>query len=136
MQEKISVIIPALNEADLIYSQVKSLFHKGNDSALEVIVVDGGSSDNTRELALKAGAQVIDSAPGRSVQMNAGAARATGDVFYFVHADLTVPDTFVKDIRKAVAGGFSYGCYQVAFDRPVKGLRFNSSLSKYQGIFF
>ncbi|WP_305983060.1 TIGR04283 family arsenosugar biosynthesis glycosyltransferase [Roseivirga thermotolerans] len=136
MQEKISVIIPALNEADLIYSQVKSLFHKGNDSALEVIVVDGGSSDNTRELALKAGAQVIDSAPGRSVQMNAGAARATGDVFYFVHADLTVPDTFVEDIRKAVAGGFSYGCYQVAFDRPVKGLRFNSSLSKYQGIFF
>ena len=134
---KISVIIPTLNESEIIGRQVKSIREKSKASDVEVIVVDASSQDGTGQLAEEAGARVAYVERGcRSKQMNEGAKMATGQILYFVHADLTLPDSFVSDILEATAKGHSYGCYQVAFDRPIKGLQFNSSLSKYQGIFF
>src|SRR5574337_581147 len=79
---KISVIIPALNEAASIEGAVASA---GPDT--EVIVSDGGSTDGTRAIAARLGARVVISCPGRGAQMDAGAAQAGGEVFLFLHAD-------------------------------------------------
>jgi rSAM/selenodomain-associated transferase 2 len=80
----LSVVIPAINEADRIARAVRSAFDCGVG---EVIVVDGGSNDETAELAGAAGATVVSSSPGRAVQQNVGATAAAGDVLLFLHAD-------------------------------------------------
>ncbi len=84
----VSVIIPALDDADCVAAAIASARAQG---AAEVIVVDGGSRDATREVAAAAGARVLESAPGRAVQMDAGAAAAHGDILLFLHADTLLP---------------------------------------------
>jgi rSAM/selenodomain-associated transferase 2 len=136
-QVKISIIIPTLNEADFIGALITKLIEQSGDREIEIIVADAESKDGTANLAKAAGAKVIImSACCRAKQMNAGAKIAEGEILYFVHADLVPPGSFFDDILTAVENGHRYGCYQVTFDRPVPGLKFNSSLSKYQGIFF
>jgi rSAM/selenodomain-associated transferase 2 len=88
---KISVIIPALNEAPCIARTIQSAA-VGNP--LEIIVVDGGSRDETVQQAREAGATVLSSGPGRGRQMNAGASRATGSVLLFLHADTLLPGNY------------------------------------------
>ena len=109
----LSIIIPTYNEAINIGGLVKYLFqHK----ATEVIVVDGGSTDNTTTIATENGARVIQSPQkGRAIQMNLGANLATGDVLYFIHADTLPPPTFNTDISKAIAEGFELGRYRTQF---------------------
>lgn len=80
----VSIVIPALNEAAIIADSVTSALATGPH---EVIVVDGGSRDDTASLAQAAGACVVGSLPGRAVQQNAGARVVTGDVLLFPHAD-------------------------------------------------
>jgi glycosyltransferase involved in cell wall biosynthesis len=136
-QVKISIIIPTLNEAKVIGSLIAKLNEQCRGRGIEIIVADAESQDGTENIAEAAGAKVITvPACCRAKQMNVGAKMATGEVLYFVHADLVPPDSFFDDILRAVENGHRYGCYQVTFDRPVPGLKFNSSLSKYQGIFF
>ena len=107
----VSVVIPALDDATLVASAVASAWAA---DAHEVLVVDGGSRDATREVAATAGARVIVSAPGRARQMNAGAAEATGDVLIFLHADSTLPPQACPLAVRALAdpataaGGFSF----------------------------
>lgn len=79
----VSVVIPAINEAAVIERAVQSVGRE----AMETIVVDGGSRDQTPLLAVQAGAQVLQSLPGRARQQNAGASAAKGDVLLFLHAD-------------------------------------------------
>ena len=81
---RVSVIIPALNEAERITATIRAA-HEGRPH--EVIVVDGGSRDESQRLAQEAGALVIQSKPGRARQMNAGAAVARGETLLFLHAD-------------------------------------------------
>jgi len=83
----ISVIIPALNEGGHIGNCIESA-KKLNP--LEIIVVDGGSSDRTREIAEDNGAFVTQSRRGRGVQMNAGASLAKGEILLFLHADTII----------------------------------------------
>ena len=78
----ISIIIPVLNEAVCIADTLRYLSEQNRGGVKEIIVVDGGSTDATREVAAAAGAKVIKSAPGRAVQMNAGARMAQGDILY------------------------------------------------------
>ncbi len=87
---RVSVIIPALNEEATIAAAIQS----ASQSAIEVIVVDGGSTDRTTALAAEAGAKVIRAKRGRARQMNAGAAAANGDVLLFLHADTILPEGF------------------------------------------
>ena len=82
----ISVIIPALNEAGCIGGLIEAL-QAQQDVTLDIIVVDGGSADATPALAMAAGARVVDSAPGRGLQMNTGAGMACGELLLFLHAD-------------------------------------------------
>ena len=88
---RISVIIPTLNESDNIVAtldRLKPFRQEGH----EVIVVDGGSTDETVKLAESRADKVITSAPGRALQMNTGANQASGNVLWFLHADTLVPD--------------------------------------------
>lgn len=87
----LSIIIPCLNEADGIAGALTALAPLRARGA-EIIVVDGGSSDGTAERAAPLADAVIGAARGRAVQMNAGAARARGEILLFLHADTLLPD--------------------------------------------
>src|SRR5437762_5162884 len=89
----ISVIVPTLNEAEWLPGTLSHV--QANQATHEILVVDGGSSDETVALANAAGARVIRSPQSRrAVQMNLGARQARGDVFLFLHADTWIgPDT-------------------------------------------
>ncbi len=110
MGEKISIIIPVLNEAKHITQALASIQPSAN---VEVIVVDGGSQDNTLELAQCWGIKVLSAAIGRACQMNAGAKIATGDILLFLHADTRLPPGFDTLVRtkltqpNTVAGAFA-----------------------------
>ena len=81
----ITVVIPTLNEEQVIAKSVASAVAAG---ATAIVVSDGGSRDGTREVAIDAGAsRVIQSAPGRGVQLNAGAQLAETEFILFLHAD-------------------------------------------------
>jgi len=95
---KISVIIPVINEAE----NLKKLLPILTRQEVEVIVVDGGSNDDSMAIGQYYGAEVTRSSKSRALQMNKGAEIATGDVLYFVHADSLPPTSFASDIRRAV----------------------------------
>ncbi len=128
----ISIIIPALNEATNISKLIGYLFMHGNATIAEIIVVDGGSTDNTIVLAAAAGARVEASPKkGRAAQMNIGASLATGDIFYFVHADTIPPVTFALDIIKAVNDGFGIGRYRTSFISGDWKLKMNAFFTRF-----
>ncbi|MBI1346674.1 glycosyltransferase [bacterium] len=96
---RISVIIPALNESQQIASTIESAKAAGFD---EIIVVDGGSTDDT--LAQSKDADIaMSSQPGRAIQQNAGAEVATGDVLFFLHADCQPNPKSAEAIRQVMA---------------------------------
>ena len=109
----LSVIIPTLDEADAVARAVVSA-----GAADEVIVVDGGSSDATKARALAAGAMVLDSRRGRGRQMNAGVAKAGGDLLLFLHADTVLPAGFRGPLTESMAGGARWGRFDVELDGP------------------
>lgn len=118
---RISIIIPTFNEAANL---VKTLASTKNASDVEVIVVDGGSNDETVRVARSWGARVLTSAPGRARQMNAGATRATGDVLLFLHGDTRLPRGFDNHVRKILARPHTVaGAFQLRIDGQVPGLR-------------
>lgn len=111
MTVKVSIVIPTLNEADWIEQTLNHL-KLLQPPAWEIIVVDGGSQDQTVAIVEAANVSVIHAAMGRSVQMNQGATVATGDILCFLHADTIVPDDLVSVVEKTLAdptiacGGF------------------------------
>jgi rSAM/selenodomain-associated transferase 2 len=98
---KLSIVIPALNEAERIDAALQALAALRRRGC-EVIVVDGGSSDRTRELAEPLCDRVVSAARGRAVQMNAGAHHASGDALLFLHADTRLPPDGEILIRDAL----------------------------------
>jgi len=98
---RLTVIIPALNEAGQVGRAVESAWRAG---ASEVVVADGGSSDATRQIAAGARALVIAAPRGRGSQQNAAAAAATGDVLLFLHADNWLAGDICGQIESSLAG--------------------------------
>ena len=97
----ISVIIPTLNEEKALPSLLRALVQE--DTEKEIIVVDGGSCDNSIRLAQDYGAKVLISLPGRGAAINRGASEARGDLLLFLHADTLFPAGGLKKIKEALA---------------------------------
>lgn len=140
MSPRTSIVIPVLDEEAQIGAQLEALrelvgFH-------EVIVVDGGSRDGTRDLVLaEPSCRLIIGERGRGPQMNAGARAATGDVLLFLHADVRLPPDAARVISEAlahprvVAGAFR--THTVADSQPrwsAVWLRIADLRSRYTGL--
>lgn len=107
---RISVVVPARDEGSEIEAALRSV---GLDAGHEIVVVDGGSRDDTCARARALGVRVLEAAPGRAAQMNAGAALATGDVLLFLHADTRLPVGWSTAIGEAIARGAVGGRFDV-----------------------
>ncbi len=139
---RISAVIPTLDEADRIGALIAALRRCGFD---EIVVADGGSTDDTAPIAGDLGALVVTTQRGRGPQLGAGARAATGDALFFVHADSSPPE----DARRMIMTTLSTprvvgGCFCLAFDErhPLLSLyafmsRINHGLFTYgdQGLF-
>ncbi|NEP00594.1 MAG: glycosyltransferase family 2 protein [Symploca sp. SIO2E9] len=117
---QISIIIPVLNEASKI---AETLANAQNASNVEVIVVDGGSQDQTVAISLSSGAKVLSSPAGRAGQMNAGALAANGEILLFLHGDTRLPKGFDTLIRQAIASPDTIaGAFELRIDAHLRGL--------------
>lgn len=126
----ISIIIPTLNEAASIEATLASL---RGASDVEVIIVDGGSRDETVALARSYGAKVLASPPGRARQMNAGAEVAKGEVLLFLHGDTRLPEGFDEWVRQALARpGVVAGAFRLGFDSSGWGVRLIERLANWR----
>jgi rSAM/selenodomain-associated transferase 2 len=115
---KISIIIPTLNEAEHIEELLHYLVaHKTSQRIKEILVVDGGSSDHTVALVKKIeGVSLLSSKKGRAKQLNFGARQARGTVLYFLHADSWPPRDFDRFILSEIENGKQAGCFRLQFD--------------------
>ncbi len=111
----ISIILPVLNEAVGLAGALEALAPLRAEGA-EVIVVDGGSSDRSTEIAAPYANRVLDAPRGRASQMNAGAAVARGRVLLFLHADTRLPESADRPIMQAIASGRHWGHFDVCID--------------------
>ena len=115
----ISIIIPTLNEAANIAGLIEQMRGIGE---CEIIVVDGGSADDTCQRAIQAD-RVLNSPPGRARQQNLGAEECRGDVLLFLHADCRLPSTALDAIRQALADDRVVGgCFEQRLD--ARGVRY------------
>jgi rSAM/selenodomain-associated transferase 2 len=115
---KLSIIIPILNEVDAINRLLLYIENSISRSIIfEIIVVDGGSSDGSQNEVLKhANTILISSEKGRAKQLNAGAKIATGTILYFLHCDSFPPTFFDMLVVKQVEKGNLAGCFRMKFD--------------------
>ena len=109
---KLSIIIPVLNEETNL-PDVLSKLQPFRSAGHEVVIVDGGSSDNSLMLAQQGADLVIVSQAGRALQMNNGAAIATGEIFLFLHCDTFLPDSALKIIINNYQGEDYWGRFDV-----------------------
>lgn len=123
----VSVIVPVLNEAKLLPGFLADL--RTVTGGAEVILVDGGSSDETVSMARSLAARVIVAPRGRAAQMNAGAEIARGDVLWFLHADLKLPPNALEQIRATLCDPqFAGGCFRLQYPRREWIYRVSDSL--------
>lgn len=127
----ISVIIPTLNEAQ---NMDRLLTHLMNHSATipEIIVVDGGSTDETIAFAKAYDVVVISAPKGRASQMNAGARIAQNKILYFLHADSFPPKHYDVLIQKEVEQWNEAGCFRMQFDSSHWWLRLAGWLTQFE----
>ncbi|WP_372613968.1 TIGR04283 family arsenosugar biosynthesis glycosyltransferase [Halomonas sp.] len=109
---RLSLIIPTLDEADIIDETLGRLQGLRNEGA-ELIVADGGSGDDTRARAAPLASRVIQSPPGRARQMNAGADAAQGKHLVFLHADTRLPQHADRLIEEALSRGRCWGRFDI-----------------------
>lgn len=107
---KVSVIIPVLNEETILADLISSLLKE--KALFEIIVVDGGSTDATKQIANSFPDVIFhETQKGRSRQLHEGSELAKGDVFYFLHADARPAEGFVNDIITAIQNGHPCGTF-------------------------
>jgi rSAM/selenodomain-associated transferase 2 len=118
---RLSVVIPVLNEERTIGATLENLTSLAPE---EIIVVDGGSTDRTRDKVTRTQAALTLSDRGRALQMNRGADLARGDVLLFLHADTRLPSTALTDITLALEDPrYVGGRFDVTLDGKSKLLR-------------
>ncbi len=136
---RFSIIMPVLNEEAVLEQQLYQLAQIGASHDYELLLVDGGSVDQTLIIAQRFG-RVIHAPRGRALQMNRGAEAASGDIYIFLHADTLLPEDALDVIehacasRQVVGGAFRLGfdCEKLAY----RLVAFSTNLrSRWQGIF-
>ncbi|MDP1691336.1 MAG: TIGR04283 family arsenosugar biosynthesis glycosyltransferase [Burkholderiaceae bacterium] len=137
MRPALCIVVPVLDEAQTLASRLQAL-QPFRERGARLVVADGGSEDDTLEIA-RAHADLALLAPrGRAAQMNAGAAACPADVLLFLHADTTLPDNADVLVRRATLGPFAWGRFDVRIDSPRPLLRVVSALmnlrSRWTGI--
>lgn len=127
MPPLVSIIVPVLNEAELIDGFLRELRARAPDA--EIIVVDGGSDDDTIARSGTLADHVLTVPRGRGRQMNAGAAVASGEVFWFVHADTLIPRNAIDQISNALReDAVAGGCFRLRLPRREWVYRISDSL--------
>jgi len=123
----LSIIVPVLNEARSLPSCLAAL-QRFRSGGARVVVVDGGSSDESLDVARSHADLAFVAARGRAAQMNAGAVACPADVLLFLHADTRLPETADALVRDATSGSRGWGRFDVRIhsDRPL--LRIVASL--------
>lgn len=154
----VSIVVPVLNEVETIDKLLSHLAKNSDPKNIsEIIVVDGGSADETvtiinqflsgraqarpitnhsaaleETLEIKSNTiQLLTSSKGRALQMNAGANQATGKILYFLHADSLPPKNFDELIINEVTKGNLAGCFKMKFDNKHWWLRLASWLTHF-----
>ncbi|NLM06923.1 MAG: DUF2064 domain-containing protein [Tissierellia bacterium] len=112
--KKISIIVPIYNEEKTIEGLIEQL--EPVKGAVEIIFVDGGSTDNSLSL-IPDDYKLLKAGKGRALQMNAGAMESTGDILFFLHADSVLPEDFLDEIKKANKAS-RVGAFGVKYDSP------------------
>lgn len=127
----ISIIIPTFNEEEFIGRLINYL-KSCSAGKIQIIISDGGSTDNTTPIASNEGAIVVRcSKKGRAAQMNYGASFATESILYFVHADCFPPPNFYSKILESAEKDFSLGRFQTKFDSPSRLLKINAFFTRF-----
>ncbi|MDD3364984.1 MAG: glycosyltransferase [Syntrophomonas sp.] len=117
MEQKplVSIIIPTLNEARKIEGLLQELqFLFG----IEIIISDGGSTDDTLKICANYPVKVYTGTAGRGIQLNIGAQAARADILLFLHADCHISTEIIQQLSDAVGQGRMWGCAQINFDDP------------------
>lgn len=118
---RVSVIVPVINEQKQLAT---TLSHVPLAPGDELIVVDGGSTDQTLDIARQFTAKVLASPPGRARQMNLGAVHATGDILLFLHADTILPPEGLDAVRHAMQPPqIVGGAFRLVIEPATRGLR-------------
>jgi len=136
----LSIILPVLNEAETITELLNYLSENlSGENDIELILVDGGSSDGTQDiiLAFKPNrflkpVRFIESDKGRARQMNRGAQAASGEILYFLHADSFPPKNFDRYILSEVKKGNPAGCFRMKFDSDHWWLKLAGWLTQFR----
>lgn len=135
----VAVIVPALNEGDAIEYCLRAARAAATGGAaarhaapaLELVVVDGGSTDDTVSRARGLGSKVVKSVRGRARQMNAGAAACRGEILVFCHADSQLPPGSLDAVRRILADpSVSGGCFRLRFDHDHPLLRIYAACTR------
>ena len=115
---KISIIIPMLNEADNISNLLNHLSKNSSKQNIAgIIIVDGGSTDGSQSIISKfKNITLLHSEKGRAKQINLGAKNAKGNILYFLHADSFPPQYFDKHIINEIENGNDAGCFRMKFN--------------------
>lgn len=120
-QDIISIIIPTINEESSLASSIQTA---QPGEGVEIIVADGGSSDQTVEIAHSLQVKVVHSKTGRARQMNAGVRESRGDILLFLHADTLLPKGYDTCVRRILsAPSIAVGAFRLALDEPGISLR-------------
>ena len=112
----ISIIIPTYNESAAIEKTLRHLSELTCDEEKEIIIADGGSIDGTIEIACRY-ATIVKSEKGKAKQLNAGAKQSPGDLLFFVHADMFVPEAALAAILLQIKEGYDGGGFANEFDQ-------------------
>ncbi len=132
---KISVIVPALNEAQTIIESLNSI--RSQQGEFEIIVVDGCSTDGTAEVARPYATVINSQEQGRAIQMNAGARHACGDVLFFLHADSHLPHRALSALRSGLLHPrIVGGTFTLEFDSRKFLLRVIAFFTRFKSRFF
>ncbi|MEP6950626.1 MAG: TIGR04283 family arsenosugar biosynthesis glycosyltransferase [Ginsengibacter sp.] len=128
----LSIIIPTFNEAENITSLINFLKKDDSHEFIEIIITDGGSTDDTIVVATSAGVTtVVSPIKGRGAQMNYGASFAKADILYFLHADSFPPAGYAGKIAEQVKNGYGIGCFRLQFETAHWFLKANAWFTRF-----